>query len=130
MPIGSPPARGPRVAATVLAVLVAIASLAGCGRGDGQTPATALPSADPALDSGVVHTRAGAVQLAEKLLDCIREPLPGLADGESLGASIGICVFTGGQPGSNEPDEIIRQADRAMYRAKAGGKNRHAHPPP
>ncbi len=77
-----------------------------------------------------VDTRAGAVQLAEKLLDCIREPLPGLADGESLGASIGICVFTGGQPGSNEPDEIIRQADRAMYRAKAGGKNRHAHPPP
>ena len=73
-----------------------------------------------------VDTRAGAVQLAEKLLKCIGEPLPGLADDSCLGASIGICVFCGGAKAENEPEEIIRIADRAMYQAKASGKNRYA----
>lgn len=62
MPTGSSRHRGARVAATVLAVLVAVVWLAGCGRGDGQTPATGPSSADPALDDGVVRTEAGAVR--------------------------------------------------------------------
>jgi len=62
MPIGSPRHRAARIAATVLAILVAVVSLAGCGRGDGQTPATGPSSADPALDDGAVHTEAGAVR--------------------------------------------------------------------
>ena len=73
-----------------------------------------------------VDTRAGAVQLAEKLLKCIAEPLPGLADDNRLGASIGIFTFCGGARGGSEPEEIIRHADRAMYEAKANGRNRYA----
>jgi diguanylate cyclase (GGDEF)-like protein len=73
-----------------------------------------------------VDTQAGAVQLAEKLLKCIAEPLAGLPESSRLGASIGICVFCGGAKAESEPEEIIRHADRAMYQAKASGRNRYA----
>jgi diguanylate cyclase (GGDEF)-like protein len=73
-----------------------------------------------------VDSREGAVQLAEKLLECIEQPLAGLPVASSLSASIGICIFHGGVSGNDDPLEIIRQADRAMYQAKAGGKNRYA----
>lgn len=73
-----------------------------------------------------VDTQAAAVLLAEKLLECISEPLHGLADSNRLGASIGLCTFCGGSREHSEPEEIIRRADRAMYRAKASGKNCHA----
>lgn len=73
-----------------------------------------------------VDSREGAVQLAEKLLECIEQPLAGLPVASNLSASIGICIFHGGVSGNDDPLEIIRQADRAMYQAKAGGKNRYA----
>ncbi len=73
-----------------------------------------------------VDTRDGAAHLAEKLLTCVEQPLVGLPVASSLSASIGICIFHGGDKGCDDPQEIIRHADRAMYRAKLGGKNRYA----
>lgn len=45
--------------------------------------------------------------------------LPGV---EGLTVSIGVAEYPG--HGSTDPDELIRQADEAMYRAKELGKNR------
>jgi len=61
--------------------------------------------------------------LAERLTDVLREPLE-LDDGRrisSVTASIGVAV---GQ--YDTPDELLRDADLALYAAKAAGKNRYA----
>jgi diguanylate cyclase (GGDEF)-like protein len=61
--------------------------------------------------------------LAERLTDVLREPLV-LDDGRrisSVTASIGVAV---GQ--YNTPDDLLRDADLALYAAKAAGKNRYA----
>jgi len=61
--------------------------------------------------------------LAERLTDVLREPLE-LDDGRkisSVTASIGVAV---GQ--YNTPDDLLRDADLALYAAKAAGKNRYA----
>ena len=73
-----------------------------------------------------VGTREAAAQMAEKLLDCVVGATPAGARGSRLGASIGICRFCGGGAGPQDAGQIIRDADQAMYAAKAGGKNRHA----
>ncbi|MGB2903835.1 MAG: diguanylate cyclase [Candidatus Dechloromonas phosphoritropha] len=73
-----------------------------------------------------VDSPARAGQLAEKLLACIAEPFAELPEASGLGASIGICVFSGGVRSSENPEQIIRAADQAMYEAKGGGKHRHA----
>jgi predicted signal transduction protein with EAL and GGDEF domain len=40
-----------------------------------------------------------------------------------LTASIGVSVFP--QPDAVEAEQLLRQADQAMYLAKLAGKNRH-----
>jgi diguanylate cyclase (GGDEF)-like protein len=62
-----------------------------------------------------------ATHLADKLIGIIEQPIAGLPDAPALSASIGICLFP--QVGQeNTPEAIIRNADLAMYRAKAAGK--------
>lgn len=65
---------------------------------------------------------AGAGAVADRLLDVLREPfhLPGSDRALTVGASIGIAV--GLRP---SPDELLRDADAALYRAKAAGKGCH-----
>ena len=60
------------------------------------------------------------VQLAEKLINAVSEPY--LVDGHELevGASIGISFYP--DDGQNS-DELIRNADAALYQAKAEGRN-------
>jgi len=62
-----------------------------------------------------------AIEVAERLGDALREPV--LLDGAevALGASIGIALSGGVDTG----DELLRNADLAMYRAKQGGRGRH-----
>jgi len=69
----------------------------------------------PATDFAKARVPLGRIQAqiaAEKIL-------PGV---EGLTVSIGVAGYAG--RGSVDPDELIRQADEAMYRAKELGKNR------
>lgn len=61
-----------------------------------------------------------AIVLAERLLDRIGQPykLNGLT--LAIGVSIGIAAFPGD---GDSPDELLRNADMALYRAKEGGRH-------
>ena len=66
---------------------------------------------------------ARALDIAENALELLRAPFG--IDGSSyvVSASIGIALFAHGSPGV---DDVLSQADIAMYRAKAAGRNRAA----
>jgi diguanylate cyclase (GGDEF)-like protein len=64
-------------------------------------------------------TGAGdAARVAAKLLDAVRAPLRLDGHQVSIGVSVGVSVFP--RDGVS-PDELLRSADRAMYRAKERG---------
>jgi diguanylate cyclase (GGDEF)-like protein/PAS domain S-box-containing protein len=67
------------------------------------------------------NARQQAIEVAERLLALIRQPF--VLDGEEhfLSASIGVAVV---RRGDEQPDELLRDADSAMYRAKERGKGR------
>ena len=69
-----------------------------------------------------VRDRDEAEHVADRILDTLNAPF--LIDERELylSASIGIAL----PPGDATPGEVIRDADAAMYRAKAEGKGRHA----
>jgi diguanylate cyclase (GGDEF)-like protein len=70
-----------------------------------------------------LHRVADAHLVADRLIAAVGEPVA--VDGALLhvGASIGIAATRPGEPA--DPDELLRQADAAMYTAKSGGKGRH-----
>ena len=63
-----------------------------------------------------------AERAADRILDELRQPFE--LDGHQVvvTASIGICL---GVPGVDEPDDLLRAADTALYEAKGHGKGRH-----
>src|SRR3954470_18626715 len=63
-----------------------------------------------------------ATVIAERVLQSLQAPF--VIDGRELfvGASIGIALATA----QSAPEQVMRDADVAMYRAKADGKGRHA----
>ncbi len=82
------------------------------GRYGGEEFAMILPGAD-AREAGIV---------AERLRAAVAQLTPDWAAGaEPLTVSGGIAIFSG-EP--QEFDELILRADRALYRAKDGGRNR------
>jgi diguanylate cyclase (GGDEF)-like protein/PAS domain S-box-containing protein len=66
---------------------------------------------------------AYSVALAERLLVALRQPLRVAGTELNASASIGI---TSSEFGYSDPGEVLRDADIAMYRAKAAGKARYA----
>ncbi len=60
-------------------------------------------------------------KLAQKILSLIKKPYENEGESVIIGASIGISQF---RPESIDSDTILENADRAMYRAKHGGKGR------
>ena len=72
----------------------------------------------------VLHIRHehDVVALAERILHAVRRPLQLAGTELSTSASIGITLGTRGYALA---DDMLRDADAAMYQAKAGGKNRH-----
>ncbi|MDP9260178.1 MAG: diguanylate cyclase, partial [Actinomycetota bacterium] len=65
---------------------------------------------------------AHAIVLAKRLLDRLAEPITIGGRELAVGASVGIVIHEGG-PGDSE--ELVRQADVAMYAAKAAGRGRY-----
>ena len=64
-----------------------------------------------------------ATQVAERLIESIRRTIV-LPCGEvEVSASIGLSLFAG--LGQEDDEPLLRQADQAMYEAKAQGKNRY-----
>ncbi len=63
-----------------------------------------------------------AIALAERLLECLADPVSIPGRELPIGASIGVVLHPGG-PGVS--DELIRQADLAMYAAKEAGRGRY-----
>ena len=61
-----------------------------------------------------------AAEIAERVLAIILEPFEVEGDEQFLGASVGIAIGDG----SERPDELLRDADAAMYRAKERGRGR------
>ena len=62
-----------------------------------------------------------AIELAERILDSVSRPIAVLADGVSVGASIGIALRS---DEGIEMSTLIREADAAMYTAKRNGRAR------
>jgi diguanylate cyclase (GGDEF)-like protein len=63
-------------------------------------------------------TKREVVALAQRLLDGVAEPIVIAGREVSLGASIGIVL----DPGSGHSEELVRDADVAMYAAKDAGR--------
>lgn len=73
-------------------------------------------------DLGRSDDEAGskAEHIAAKVLDELNQPYPLGRITVTTTPSVGIAIFCGQEPG---PDELLRRADRAMYAAKASGRN-------
>ncbi|HTO52754.1 MAG TPA: EAL domain-containing protein [Myxococcota bacterium] len=61
--------------------------------------------------------------VAQKLLSLLREPLPLKGREHRVSASIGIACFPND---ATSPEELLKKADSAMYRAKSSGRDRFA----
>jgi len=68
-----------------------------------------------------LRAREEAVQLAEDLLEAIANPFEVKGHVLAIGASIGISIFP---DDASDAEELIKQADSAMYVAKREGRNR------
>ncbi|MDR5709367.1 MAG: EAL domain-containing protein [Armatimonadota bacterium] len=68
-----------------------------------------------------VHDPADAARIAERILAALSPPF--VLEGEEVyvTASVGISVGDG----TRRPEDLLREADTAMYRAKAAGRNRY-----
>jgi diguanylate cyclase (GGDEF)-like protein/PAS domain S-box-containing protein len=62
-----------------------------------------------------------AIAVGERLLDALHEPFLVESEEQFVSASIGIAI---GLTGLERPEELVRDADAAMYRAKERGKGR------
>ncbi|MDM0118897.1 putative bifunctional diguanylate cyclase/phosphodiesterase [Variovorax arabinosiphilus] len=65
---------------------------------------------------------AAAGALAAKILEELARPYMLAGNEVHVSASIGICPFI---PGSEGPDEMVGQADVALYRSKEHGRNQY-----
>ena len=66
----------------------------------------------------------GALEsLLVRLLDRVSEPVWVADHSVEVSASIGYTLFP--QAGDLDGDQLLRQADQAMYRAKHEGRNRY-----
>ena len=70
-----------------------------------------------------IHNERYAVTLADRLLEMLKQPFDIAGTEITTSASIGI---TFNETGHSTPAEMLRDADTAMYKAKAGGKARYA----
>jgi diguanylate cyclase (GGDEF)-like protein len=70
---------------------------------------------------GQIQNDLDAEEVAERLIESLRQPM--MLEGQQVcsGASLGIACY---QPEYQNADELLRDADAAMYQAKSFGRNR------
>jgi diguanylate cyclase (GGDEF)-like protein/PAS domain S-box-containing protein len=61
--------------------------------------------------------------MLQRLLEACNNPMPDLPLTHPVSASLGVTFFP--QAEAIDPDQLLRQADHAMYQAKLAGKNRY-----
>jgi len=68
-----------------------------------------------------VDTPESAMRMGQRVIDALKEPVR--VEGKELftGVSVGITLSS---PHYSSPEDLLRDADIAMYRAKAGGRHR------
>jgi diguanylate cyclase (GGDEF)-like protein len=71
-------------------------------------------------DLSLGDARGQAIDVARRLLEVIEAPVQLRGEDQHLSASIGIAIAGPG----DTPETLLRDADAAMYRAKAAGKGR------
>jgi diguanylate cyclase (GGDEF)-like protein/PAS domain S-box-containing protein len=64
-----------------------------------------------------------AVAFAERINTALSAPITLRDRSVFVGASVGVATSA---PGAHRPDDLLRKADVAMYRAKSGGRGRHS----
>lgn len=67
-----------------------------------------------------IKSKKNAEEKAGQLIQAISLPYQLQGHQYSIGMSIGICFYPGD---TDDPEELIKFADQAMYKAKAAGKN-------
>ncbi|RFO97878.1 two-component system response regulator [Rhodoferax lacus] len=70
-----------------------------------------------------LNDRQDAVLIAEKFVECLRQPFQLAGQAVHVSASIGISLYP--QDGRAQ-EELVRRADMAMYHMKSSGKNGYA----
>ncbi len=61
-------------------------------------------------------------KVAARIMDKMREPFEISGNELISGVSFGICFI---EPGFSSPDDVLKEADKAMYRAKRKGRSRY-----
>jgi diguanylate cyclase (GGDEF)-like protein len=69
-----------------------------------------------------IDEAAGAIEVAARILEELRPPVTVDGREATVSASVGIAVSLTGREAA---EDLVRDADAAMYRAKAAGKNRY-----
>jgi diguanylate cyclase (GGDEF)-like protein len=64
-----------------------------------------------------------AIAVAERLMAALREPY--VVDGHEIVLTVSAGIAVGGRGDDRSAEDLIRDADAAMYRAKENGKDRH-----
>lgn len=72
------------------------------------------------LISSELYSKDDAARIAEKLIGLVSQPIVLIRQQTAVGASIGIALYP---ENGEDMDQLIKQADEAMYRVKNAGKN-------
>lgn len=70
-----------------------------------------------------VHSPLEPLRVADRLLASLRSPFELRQQRRFIAASIGIA-WSGPEPALRQPEDLLREADLALYQAKAEGKDR------
>ncbi|MGC9457329.1 MAG: EAL domain-containing protein [Halothiobacillaceae bacterium] len=77
----------------------------------------------PSLGRRHDHAAKQAMQMAERISRRIHEALEVEGETFHLSASIGITLFPAGTDSEDQPGDLLREADTAMYQAKSAGRD-------